>query len=155
VPISAFITSVGFIGAMVILRANHWRDYVKASGCATANALGQLWSYYAVALGILAIFIVTLTHPSAVKGIPVALFTIMASMALVDVIVSPILSLLVKVVTGRVEERSFLQMFDKHLPDDAQGKRIIINLKGQLLIVGIFLFLTIITAVTVIVVGLK
>jgi hypothetical protein len=149
-PLSAFVTSVGFIGAMIVLRANHWRDYAKVSGCATSNALGQIWSYYAVALGIVAIFVVNFTHPTDVSGIPIALFAIMTVMAIIDIIASPILSLLVKVMFGKIEGRSFLSRFDSEVDD---GK--VVNQKGKFIIGGIFLVVLLITIVVLLVVGLK
>ena len=116
-PISAFVTSVGLVAAVIVLRANHWRDYTRVSGCATSMALGQIWSYFAVVLGIVAILIVNFTHSAEVSGIPIALFAIMAVMALLDIIASPILSLVVKVLFDRIEGSFAVAIINKAEPD--------------------------------------
>jgi hypothetical protein len=121
--ITDFITAAGFIVAIIILRVTHWLDHNKASHSETAQVIPQIWSYYAVTLGLLAIIYVSFHRDNGagttytVTGIPFVWFIQMAIMACLDVIISPVLSLVLKVVIrGESESSSFLALLDEKLP---------------------------------------
>jgi len=116
-PYADFLTAAGFIVAIIILRVTHWLEHNKNANSEAANVLPQIWSYYAVSLGLLAIVYVSFADTGGkgkiVDALPFVWFMQMAVMALAEVVVSPIASLYVKVIIGKPESSSWLSCLDE------------------------------------------
>ncbi|MDD5190423.1 MAG: hypothetical protein PHE50_05205 [Dehalococcoidales bacterium] len=112
-PINGFISAIGFIGAIIILRANQWVKYRDESNCVTTTYLGLIWSYCAVVIGIVAIAIVVLNPGTdeIVQGRPIELFSVMVLMALFDLFL-PISTTITKSIFGKIQSVSLIDKLD-------------------------------------------
>jgi len=151
--LSAFISAVGLLGAIIILRANQWVKYREETKGIATIYLGLIWSYSAVLIGFVATTwaILTTTENEKVEGVPLTLLSIVAIMAALDLL-APIASIILKIIKNRPHEKSWLKCLDRTFIsyDDNQCKSmIVVNTKGKVLIIAevIFILLTTILCV--------
>jgi hypothetical protein len=86
--LTVFITAVGFLAAIVILRANQWASYIKDSRCITGLYFGIIWTSSTVLVGIMATVWAAWAFGRSqyVVGAPIALFAVMVILAVCDLL---------------------------------------------------------------------
>lgn len=148
-PLEALISAAGFLGAIIILRANQWVKYREESKCATAATVGLIWAFSTAIIGIIAIIWASCDHyfgldastgiENSVASVPFFLLIAMGCMVIVDIL-NPTFSLVYKALKGMKTSQSFLENCDEK---DKEG---IIGTRGKIIIaIEIFMVISIFT----------